>query len=232
MTDSTVPAIAVYLDQNESKIPELLTPEDRQRLQKINSPKAKKQFIRSHSLLNEVLCTELNTDISLLKLTLNPHGKPYLHPEIFLNHRLFFSLSHCGDHSAVAISHDFELGVDLENTSARDFNSCTKLADRFFSLQEREQLESFHREPVKYQQLFFRIWTLKEAYLKARGTGINIALADISFYLNNDRIKLFGHDSSEITSHVFFSRLIQGHSLAITAACSKSEKLSLEIHSR
>jgi 4'-phosphopantetheinyl transferase len=70
-----------------------------------------------------------------------------------------------------------QLGVDVENVHR--MTSCQELAKRFFAPSEYEYLRNL--PPSLQRDAFFRIWTLKEAYIKAEGKGLSIPLASFSF---------------------------------------------------
>jgi len=83
-----------------------------------------------------------------------------------------FNLAHSADAALIAIAHDREVGVDLERIR-HDVESL-KLAERFFSPDECERLR--HLPDDEANRLFFTLWTCKEAYLKAIGTGLSVEL--------------------------------------------------------
>ena len=90
----------------------------------------------------------------------NEHGKPSIvgHPEIF------FNLSHCKEAALCAIS-DEPVGVDVE--SVRSFNES--LVRYTMNDEEVKRIESSEDQAVA----FIRLWTMKEAALKLKGTGIS-----------------------------------------------------------
>ena len=65
-----------------------------------------------------------------------------------------------------------EVGVDVEKV--RRQNDVEKIAERFFSLHERRELERVSGDDL--HQAFFRCWTRKEAYIKAKGEGLSLPL--------------------------------------------------------
>ena len=69
------------------------------------------------------------------------------------------------------------VGVDVECVDRR---TSTDLAERYFSPPEVEMLRS--RPTSEQKQFFLRIWTLKEAFIKAIGTGLHTPLADFAFH--------------------------------------------------
>lgn len=90
-------------------------------------------------------------------LTYEPNGKP-------VAKNCYVSISHSGDHVAVCRNDDVPVGIDIEKMTERDFS---KIANRFFRGKE---LELFNETPTA--EVFYEIWTKKEAYSKILGTGV------------------------------------------------------------
>ena len=110
----------------------------------------------------------------------NDYGKGYI-----VNNDFFFNKSNSNNMSVLLI-HDKECGIDIEKIRVYDEIMATKI----LSSEEYQFVNS--RKNKSYY--FTLLWTLKEAYLKAIGTGINIKLNSISFVCNNRLIyKLYGY---------------------------------------
>jgi 4'-phosphopantetheinyl transferase len=90
-----------------------------------------------------------------------------------------FSVSHSADLALIAFTSDRELGVDLER--ARDF--LPDDFDRWFSSDEARELRSL--TVGEQQAAFFRCWTRKEAYVKARGSGLSFELKRFSMTVDS-----------------------------------------------
>ena len=92
---------------------------------------------------------------------------------------IFFSLSHTEGCVACAISPHERIGVDVEATDA----NCSHLgiAELNFSSTENKVLRAL--SPLEQADRFFDYWTLKEAYLKAHGTGFHRPLDDFTMLL-------------------------------------------------
>lgn len=69
------------------------------------------------------------------------------------------------------------IGVDVERL---DRQTDPEIADRYFSKPELQFLNT-HRCPTAKRNAFLRIWTLKESFIKALGTGLQTPLADFAF---------------------------------------------------
>jgi 4'-phosphopantetheinyl transferase len=119
-------------------------------------------------VLTRVTLSEL-TGIGADKLSFsrNIYGKPCLaqYPD------RPFNVSHSGDWVALISGGTDELGVDVEKISPIDL----QIAERFFSPQENTYLAT---QPVDQQlNTFYRLWTLKESYIKAIGMGLSMPLS-------------------------------------------------------
>jgi 4'-phosphopantetheinyl transferase len=95
---------------------------------------------------------------------------------------LRFNLSHSGGLVACLVTFEADVGVDIESTQ-RNLD-MVRLADRFFSPEEAGEVRSL--TGPERDERFFAYWTLKEAYLKARGRGLSIPLRQASFRLSSD----------------------------------------------
>jgi len=145
----------------------------------------KQRKVMGELLLRAIVFRDYGISSGDLVIDTSEKGKPYLasHPHIH------FNISHSGDWVVIAFS-SAEVGVDVEKI--RDVN--LRIAQRFFSVEEKQQLFSL---PAKKQMdYFFDLWTLKESFLKAIGTGLTkplksftIKQTDKGFYLSENEIE-------------------------------------------
>jgi 4'-phosphopantetheinyl transferase len=106
---------------------------------------------------------------------LDVHGKPRVTQEAGPR----FNLSHSDGMVACAVSERTEVGVDVENL---DQHAALELSATYFAASEQRWLRSL---PTAAQRLgFFRLWTLKEAYIKATGMGLAQPLDAFAFGLD------------------------------------------------
>lgn len=127
-------------------------------------------------LLRELLSRYLETPPATVPLARGEHGKPLLAGGDVSVH---FNYSHSGDYAAFAFTRAGEVGVDIEDCSRRA--NVLGIARNFFTAREYRALEALpesRRTPE-----FLRYWTLKEAWLKARGEGIFAGLDRFSITL-------------------------------------------------
>jgi len=111
-------------------------------------------------------------------VAIGEHGKPFLDGRFPAGARAFdFNVSHSGGALLVAIARGQELGVDIESQRRR--RPVLELARRFFAADEAAALASFD-EPQQ-QTAFLRLWSCKEAIVKALGIGIGFGLARMQF---------------------------------------------------
>jgi 4'-phosphopantetheinyl transferase len=131
-------------------------------------------FLSSHGLLRESLSTRAGVPPAEWQFTAGPYGRPEIAAPAAA---LRFSLSHTNGLAVCAITTRGDVGIDVEDRS-RPWSAG--LADRLFSARERRDLMG--ASSADRQARFFEYWTLKEAYLKARGVGLLASLQDFSFY--------------------------------------------------
>ena len=96
-----------------------------------------------------------------------PAGKPLLAPPLARS-GITFNLSHAGDRLAIAVARQMPVGIDVENPD-REVR-WQKLARRWFSRNEAEWLETLEAQAARAE--FLRLWTVREAMIKAMGATI------------------------------------------------------------
>ncbi len=146
------------------------------RVEQVRSRKLRQRFV-----LRLLLGSYLGCPGKDVRIQRGAHGKPELVPGS-ARPSLQFSLSHSGDWLAVAVTRDQALGVDIERQ--RELPRALALARRFLSGAEAERIESLP-EPDR-AQLFFRLWSRREALIKAMGSSLAESLSEIE--LDPDRL--------------------------------------------
>lgn len=125
---------------------------------------------RSRDFLREALSQHSEVPPAEWSFRLNHRGRPEL-AEPFDATGIGFSVSHTAGLLAVAVGLG-ELGVDVERATAR--RPIARIAEDFFAPPEIALLESLPE--AQRPPRFFDLWTLKEAYMKARGLGFAVEL--------------------------------------------------------
>ena len=129
-----------------------------------------------------LLATYLGCAPDAVRIGVGEHGKPFLLAETDLagERAVEFNVSHSGGALLVAIARGQELGVDIETLRRR--RPVLELAGRFFAAGEASALAGLD-EPSQ-QIAFLRLWSCKEAVVKALGSGIGFGLARLQFTLD------------------------------------------------
>jgi 4'-phosphopantetheinyl transferase len=140
------------------------------------------KFIVGRATLRMILAGYLGRRADQIPIDIAEFGKPYV-PKSMNNNGLTFNLSHSGDLCLLAVSFGREVGVDIEKI--RDDLAVEELAIRYFARKEILELRAL---PAGLQRLgFFLCWTRKEAYVKARSSGLQIPLDQFEVSLTPDR---------------------------------------------
>lgn len=126
-----------------------------------------KQRVQQQFILRLLLGAYLDVPGKSIRLVRSPAGKPGLAPE-WAGQGLNFSLSHSGDWLLIGVARHLQIGVDIEHE--RRMARARELADRFFPDAERQHLAPLDEPDLSLE--FLRLWTAKEAMIKAAGAGI------------------------------------------------------------
>lgn len=140
---------------------------ERDRAARLVNPHAGDRFRCARGLLRHLLGMRIGLDPGDLIFAVEPGGRPYLE-RISGRTPPAFSLSHSHNCIAIAIADSEPIGIDVEKL--RSGISMDAIIRRFFKPIEREAWEALpaaDREPA-----FLRLWTRKEAILKALGFGL------------------------------------------------------------
>ena len=153
---------------------------ERMRAAQFHSLQNRHRYVAAHGLLRLTLARILGCPVTTLVLEKSAQGKPELRQSEHDQRRVKFNLSHAAGWALIAIRWDRQLGVDLETTESLpdDEQSLSKLAASVLSERELEVWRTI-QSPVKRRAAFFRMWTRKEAYVKATGEGLRHGLANI-----------------------------------------------------
>ncbi len=136
-------------------------------------------FLTSRSLRRHVLSHYAAVAPSQWQFTSNQYGRPSIaHP--LTDDLLEFNSSKSGDLVVCAVTRAIDVGVDIERL---DRQVPAGLAESTFSPSE---IAALHALPAREQnKRFLTLWTLKEAYVKARGMGLSIPLDSVAFTLSD-----------------------------------------------
>lgn len=160
---------------------EVLSRDEQLRVKRYIFEKDRNNAIISRGLLRKLLGRYLNIDPKQLQILHTKWGKPYLASP--RENALFFSVSHSKARAIYGITRSGRVGVDIEY-SAKDV-SGPDIAGLFFTDEENAVLKRTPQECKR--ELFFRYWTLKEAFLKGVGTGLSMAMNSFCLITARDK---------------------------------------------
>jgi 4'-phosphopantetheinyl transferase len=157
----------------------LLDAEETARRARFRFERDGRAYAVSHALLRAALSHYAAIEPAAWRFVAGVHGRPEIAAPA--DHGgLRFNLSHTRGAALVGICRDAEIGVDLEAVERNA--DCAALARRYFASDEVRDLERLPREQRRAG--FFEYWTLKEAYVKARGLGLSVPLDQFAFHLD------------------------------------------------
>jgi 4'-phosphopantetheinyl transferase len=161
----------------------LLSDREIARYERLRLAQDKKEFLLTQVLARAVLADYLDIDNpGELQFERNPHGKPYLPGD----NKPQFNLTNSNGVVALAVTAGIEVGVDIEYLHRKV--ACLNLARRYFTPEEAQSFEGLTEASIRDR--FFDFWTLKEAWLKAYGTGLKTSLNTFGFTLGADNITI------------------------------------------
>src|SRR5262252_2409496 len=154
----------------------LLTAEEQTATDRLVFERHRHQRLITRALQRDLLSRYTGESPAAWQFEADRYGKPeILSPRRW--NRLRFNLSHTDGLIACAVTFDRDVGVDIEYV--RRPTRFMDIAPRVFA--PAELIELHRLEPDPQRARFFALWTLKEAYIKARGKGLAIPLDKFSF---------------------------------------------------
>jgi len=167
----------------------LLAPDERARAARFHFEIHRQRFAIARARMRILLSAYSGCLPVQLAFSYTSHGKPYLsHPS------LAFNLSHTYEMAILGITRNRSIGVDVEHVRA-DL-ATDDIANRYFSKEEIRALRALPAE--QRSATFFRCWTRKEAYIKARGEGLSMPLADFQVCLEEtEELWLSNHNDPD-----------------------------------
>jgi 4'-phosphopantetheinyl transferase len=161
---------ATLADQEKARAARFIFERDRDR------------YIAARGILRDLLGKYLRCAPQSIEFVYGPHGKPALAPAAS-RPAICFNLSHSHGLAVAAIGHEREVGIDVE--LIRPEFAGEEIARRYFSAKEIDELSGLPAE--LRTEGFFLCWTRKEAYIKARGNGLQIPLDSFDVSLSPGR---------------------------------------------
>ena len=170
---------------------DLMPAGERTRQQRFHFERHGHQYLIARALVRTTLSRYTGVAPEQWRFCINRYGRPEIESPAGLA-PLRFNLSHTAGLVALAVVLKSDIGVDVEDTHRKRIG--IELADRYFSETEARAL---HALPPSLQRArFFEYWTLKEAYIKAKGMGLSIPLEQFSFHMEDERPLRISFDPS------------------------------------
>lgn len=191
----------------------MLSEEEHARWQRFRFERHRREYLTTRALIRRALSHYLPVAPEDWRFELNAHGKPRVIPECGLH----FNLSNTPGLVVCLIARGTEVGVDLE--PCKQAEKIVELAPQVFSSLELAQLEELRGEAKLDRAL--SLWTLKEAYIKARGLGFSLPLQKFSFLFGGEagiRLEVdpaWGEDAGRSWQFSLIER--EGHRIALMA---------------
>ncbi len=163
----------------------LLDEAERGRLGRFRVEADRVAWLVAHALLRAALSRHAPVDPRRWTFRASARGKPFVEGPV-AHRNLSFSLSHAAGRVAVAVTGGGPVGVDVEHVGRS--GALEEIQGRYLSPFEVAALRS--AGPGEREHRLLAYWTLKEAYVKARGTGLDDHLQGLSFHLDEPCIRL------------------------------------------
>ncbi len=164
---------------------DLLDEEETDRLRRFRLPALQRQHLVTRALVRTALSRHVPVEPRAFRFGAGEHGCPFVREPAEATH-LRFNLSHTRGLVACLLTRDREVGVDVEDaTRAVD---APRLAERYFARAEAAALRALPE--AERGRRFFTYWTLKEAYIKARGMGLALPLGQFAFEVEATPIRI------------------------------------------
>jgi 4'-phosphopantetheinyl transferase len=188
-------SVADFITTPIERWTELLCEDELQRFQSIVSQRLQNEYVLARALCRITLSRyEPSIPPRMWRFERNPWGRP--HVVLPSNARpLDFNLAHSYGVVVMAVTYlGREVGVDLEAVDPA--HAGLDIARLYFAPTE---LAAIQRLPLVHQvERFFEIWSAKEAYIKARGFGLSMALN--AFAIDIERGRSEGSIAAHLTS--------------------------------
>jgi len=182
-------ALADVREASWPQLSRLLSEEERGRAARFHFERNRREYVAAHALKRLMLCEAAGRAPDDWTFTVEPLGKPL----VAGGQGPHFNLSHCNGLVACALSFAVPLGVDVEPV---DRHAPLDVAERYFAAEELTWL--FSLAEVQRPLGFFKLWTMKEAFIKATGKGVSQGLD--TFVMGFDPLRVTFPDPSKTES--------------------------------
>ncbi|KAL3358101.1 hypothetical protein AABB24_015312 [Solanum stoloniferum] len=161
-----------------NKYMEILSPSEIEKVLSFRRDELRKSALLARALVRTTIARyQINSSVTPKSIMFrnNVHGKPEVDWPCSYNWEppaLHFNITHTSSLVACGVTINSPIGVDVEEKERTTKHNILTLARRYFSKHELEVLTAIG-DPYIQQQEFIKLWTLKEAYVKALGKGFS-----------------------------------------------------------
>lgn len=174
-----------------NSLADILSPDEITRAEKFHFDRHRRRFIAARGILRQLLGDYLVIAPSQVQFCYSDRGKPFLHQSEADS--LNFNVSHSEEYALYGFAFDRAIGVDIEYL--RPMPDAESIAKRFFAPAELNHIQN--APPQDRHRIFFQLWTAKEAYLKAIGTGLTNMLDSVEIAFDENSLAYFQSFSGE-----------------------------------
>ncbi|WP_162342211.1 4'-phosphopantetheinyl transferase family protein [Cyclobacterium salsum] len=160
------------MDQLPDEDGSYLSEEEQVRIARFVHEKYQKHFIKRRSILRRLLSSYLSIKPNEIIIQQTELGKPYVKNE---GTKIFISTSHSKNYVLYGFSWEAELGVDIEFLDAEI--EAELISNHFFCNEEISLIRS--SKGKRKSEAFFRLWCIKEAFIKMKGKGLTYPLDQV-----------------------------------------------------
>ncbi|MEW5755627.1 MAG: 4'-phosphopantetheinyl transferase superfamily protein [Pseudomonadota bacterium] len=220
-------SVGILTDALRNEYENILSGEEHDFCNKIAIQDKKDLFISSKVLLRKLLYCYTSVPASQWRFAINSFGRPCI-SEPSQYRSVQFNISHAKGLMACSISTFHEVGVDVENISRdRDFLGISRA---FFCEREVDSLTSAPSHEVG--RMFYTYWTLREAYLKAKGVGLSSPLSSFWFEQVPFPRICFRHECKEAGKRWRFvsKRITDEHILALAIRANHKANINVRVY--
>jgi 4'-phosphopantetheinyl transferase len=199
---------------------------ERERAGRFRIAADRREYVAAHALLRTMLTHHLGVPPTAWRFLADAHGKPSIDPNVGTQ-PLEFNLSHTRGLVTVALASRGAIGVDVEEID--EAKADLAVADAYFARSEVEMLQK--APPSERARCFFRLWTLKEAYIKAIGKGLSVPLNSFAFTFEPIRVA-FLPGAADDASNWRFSTLPASDRHVLSIAANRPDCEALDLTTR
>lgn len=154
----------------------LLSAAEHAKIEHFQFPADRKTYLVTRALVRVVLSKYSSLAPAAWRFEKNAYGRPRVAKDCVPN-PIHFNISHTRELVICAVASTEEIGVDTESLSRREIT--LELAERYFAASEVDAIKALPGQD-QHQRLLEH-WTLKEAYIKARGRGLHLPIDGVAF---------------------------------------------------